>query len=95
MKHTTDIYDTKGNLIRSEKLCTLLDYVKMERLKPGQELFIGGVKEEDGIECSFGTESIWIGLATPFHKPSENDGEIGWNYNNPRMNKFVLEVYCY
>lgn len=63
MKHTTDIYNINANSIRSEKLCTLLDYVKMGRLKPGQELFIGEIKEKDGVEVSFNIETIWIGHA--------------------------------
>lgn len=95
MKRTTDIYNRNGNLIRSEKRCSLLKYVKMGKLKPGQKLLIGEIKEKYSIELSSDTEIIWIGHATPFHEPSENDGEIGWNYDNPRMSKFVLEVYCY
>lgn len=94
METTTNTYKN-NKFIQSEKCCTLGEFVKMGRLKPGQNLFIGFVETRLGKECHYNTESIWIGDATVYHEPSANDGGFGWNFNNPVMNKFVLEINLY
>lgn len=88
---TTNTYKN-GLLINSEKRCTLKEFCKIGRFKAGQNILIGEVGK-DGT--TFNTESFWIGDATPFHGPSTNDGGIGWNWNVPIMNKFVLEIHTY
>lgn len=89
-ENTTNSY-VNGELLCREKLCTLKEYVQMERVKPGRKLLLGDVK--DGVHSN--TETIWIGDATPYHAPSTNDGGFGWDYNAPIMKKFVLEIHTY
>ncbi len=89
---TTNIY-IEGGHARSEKLCTLLEYVQMNRLEPGTMLHIGDVSVDGIVQTTLNTETFWVGHATPYHAPSTGDGEIGWDYNHPWMKKFVLEVY--
>lgn len=75
---------------RQEKLVTLKEFVQMGRLVVGQCLYIGDV-DEKGLSSN--TENIWIGDATPYHEPSTSDGGFGWNYDNPTMKKYVIEVH--
>jgi len=91
---TTNIYH-KERLIRQEKLCNLREFIQMGRLKPGQCIFIGDVIAKKNGEIHTNTETIWIGDATPYHKPSTNDGGFGWDFEDFIMDKFVLEVYEY
>lgn len=88
---TTDIYCNE-KLVRREKLLSLKEFVSYVRLEPGQRILIGDVSDS-GVSSN--TESFWIGDATPYHKPSTNDGEIGWLYSDPMMSKMVLEVHTF
>lgn len=83
----TTIYEKNNN--RREKLCSMREYVEMGRLSPGQKLLIGEVGSEGE---SYNTETIWVGNATPFHRPSTSDAEIGWPYDDELMKLYVLEV---
>lgn len=95
---TTNIYNKKGELVRSEGLVTLRKWVMMGRLKSGQKLLIGNIEEHGGRdegELHTHTLSFWVGDCTPHIQRTTNDGGIGWDYNDPQMKKFVLEVYDY
>lgn len=82
------------NEARYEKPCTLLEYLKMNRLKPGQKLYIAEIKPDaSGTECSSNSEIIYVGNCTPYHQPNTDSGNEGWDWNHSRMSKFVLEVY--
>ena len=88
-KATTNFYDHKGNYKRSMPLMTLLQWVETGNLNPGQCLLIGDMKGD----YTSHRETIWIGHATPYIQPTENDGGIGWDYDDPMMKKYLLEVY--
>ena len=82
------------NKARHEKLCTLLEYLKMGRLEPGQKILIAEVKKDvNGREHSSHTETLYVGNCTPYIQPSTSDGGEGWDWKHPRMSKFVLEVH--
>lgn len=95
MTTTTNIYKNQ-KFIRREKALTLEEYVKMGRLEPGQYIHLAEVKaDSDGRECHTNSEGFWVGDCTPYHQPSDSDGEIGWDYNVPTMKKIVLEIHTY
>lgn len=95
MTTTTNIYKN-GDFVRREKALTLEEYVKIGRLVPGQYLSLGEVKtDRDGREYHTNSEGFWVGDCTPYHQPSNSDGEIGWDYDAPIMKKIVLEVHIY
>mgnify|MGYP001374648492 CR=1 FL=1 len=50
------------------------------------------VKDNDGNEQVINREELWIGDCTTYIQPTVDDGEIGWDWNHPRCQKFVLEV---
>lgn len=80
--------------IRQEKICTLLEYLQMGRLQPGQKLHIVEIgKDSIGRECSSNAETLYVGNCTIYHQPNEDSGDDGWDWNHPRMKKYVLEVY--
>ena len=84
----------KEKWVRSEKICTLKDFLAMGRLKPGQSILIGEIsKDSNGREYSCNTEVLYVGNCTPYHQPSMTDAEIGWDNNDSRMSKYILEVY--
>lgn len=91
---TTNIYTVNASgekLIRSEKLCTLREFLEMNRLKIGQSLYLAEIDEQGRSKNS---ETIFIGDATPYTQPT-TASEEGWDYNHPRMKKFVLEIREY
>lgn len=80
-----------GKFVRREKLCTLREFLELDRLKVGQCILIGNINLDSGNSSN--TMTIWIGDATLYHEPSTNDGGFGWDYEHPNMNKYVLEVH--
>ena len=94
-KVNTNTYNNKHEHVRTEKLLTLAEFIQFGRLKPGQKIMIGEVgREKTGLkrEFSTNTETFWVGHATEYHSPSDNDGGFGWNFESDICKKYVIEV---
>lgn len=104
MKTTTNTYH-RDKFIQSEKLCTLREFVEMNRLKPGQKLLIGKVESSrEQSELHLDTDILYVGNCTPIHELTsyfENGNNYfklentKWNFHHPRMDKFVLEIHTF
>jgi hypothetical protein len=88
MKNTS-IYNSHRQpcaLVSREKQLTLREYFELGRnLVPGMLFYLN---HEDGF-----TESFLVGDCTPFQEPSDNDGGIGWNMSDPRMDMTITEIH--
>ena len=84
----TSIYENNV-LQHQEKLMTLREFIELDRLRVGQQLYLVEINQTwiTSGEC------VTIGDATVYHEPSDNDCGIGWSDDNPQMNKYVLEVH--
>lgn len=59
----------KMELVKSVELdCTLGDLIKLQDLSPGMLIHLDGY-------------SVLVGDCTPFIRPTDNDGGIGWDFN--------------
>jgi hypothetical protein len=83
------MFNTKINGNRIEKLCTLLEWLQTDRLKIGQKIYLATIVED----IASNHETLYVGNCTPYHQPNEDSGDEGWDWQHPRMSKFVLEVY--
>ena len=93
MKTTTNTF-IQGKLEIREKVCTLKEFIEVDRLKAGHFIFIGEVIVNDNLEITKNTQSFWVGDCTPFCGPSAKTG-FQWDLNAPFMKKFVLEIHIY
>lgn len=90
---TLNLYNRgEDRLVRSEKVCTLEEFISMNRLAPGQILLIADLEVGNNTISHKNSETIIVGNCTPYHEPSTSDGGIGWNNNHSRMKKYVIEV---
>lgn len=91
----TNFYHNQ-NFVRSEKLCTLTEFVEMDRLAPGQKILVAEVgKDKAGGSFSTNSETFWVGDCTPFEGPNQKS-EDGWNERIfPMMKKYVIEVHTF
>ena len=89
--NTTNFYH-RNKLVRQEKILTLAEFLSLGRVEPGQRLLVGDVTQ-DGRTCNVHT--IWIGHATPYHAPSDNDGGMGWDHSKGLCLSFVIEVHTF
>ena len=88
----TTIFDATGSAGKSEKGLTLREYFELDReLKPGMLFCLINTPNDAGGHTSY--EDFYIGDCTPYMEPSENDGGLGWDYDNPRMDKIINEIY--
>jgi hypothetical protein len=78
---------------RAEKLVSLREYIEMDRLNIGQKIIIAR-RNKDGEFIEY-PETIWIGNATLYHQPTDNDAEIGWDFDDEIMDYYVMEVREY
>jgi hypothetical protein len=88
-KIKTNIFH-KGEFVRSEGLVTLSEWISNDRLEPGQHISVSDINEKEG--SMFNHESFYVGNCTPYMMPSNNDGGIGWDFDDPMMEKYVTEV---
>lgn len=70
---------------------TLREYVELGRLKVGHLLILHNLKDGN-FNCSY---RIFIGDATPYIMPTDNDGGIGWDLSDPQMKDQIVEIYEY
>lgn len=63
---------------------TLLQFLMEGRIKAGQRI----TTQSDSGEI----KSFWVGHATEYHKPSETDADIGWDYSDAFMEDTVMSV---
>lgn len=84
------------NFVRSEKLCTLTEFVQMGRLTPGQMILVSEVNRDQlDRATSTNSETFWVGDCTPFEGPNQKS-EDGWDERIfPMMKKYVLEVHTF
>ncbi len=65
-------------------------------LKPGTKIVLKSPEEltEDEYKThGEETYSFWVGDATPYQQPSDNDGEIGWDYDFEYNDWIIYEVW--
>lgn len=74
--------------MREEELITLENWVKFNRIEPGQKLKLWWKEKE-----YWKTEIIWVGNCTPYIQPTENDGVIDWNFNSDICKRYIIEVH--
>jgi hypothetical protein len=87
MIRTTNTYCEK---IIQEKLCTLEEYIKMNRLEAGQIILLGRIDKND---CSYNGQTLIVGNCTPSSQPSAKDYGSEWNFDAELVKLYVLEVH--
>jgi hypothetical protein len=91
----TDFYHD-NDLVRQETACTLVEFVKNGRLKPGQFVKVADITVDDNGEEHFeNVEKFWVGDCTPYHRVSVNDGGFGWLWTAEGMDRLVFEVFTF
>jgi len=82
----TNIYGfTSEKFVRSEKQLTLREWFGLgKELLPGMRFSLKGESSN---------ETFYLGDATPYHQPSDNDGGFGWDMDHPRMSMLISEVH--
>jgi hypothetical protein len=92
-KTTTSIYH-KDEFVRSEGLVKFSDWIKNGRVEVGQSISLSDVDFDEGsmINHEKLLYTIVVGNCTPYHQPTDNDAGIGWDFDDPMMEKYVTEV---
>ena len=86
----TAFFSSDGYLLRNEKAITLREYFDLgKENESGTLIYLTDIFSTN----KEGDESFYIGDCTQYHEPSENDGGFGWDYDHPRFNKIVSQVY--
>lgn len=65
---------------------TLREFIETDGLFPGIKIIL-----ED---CEGNPFQIWIGDATPYHEPSDNDGGFGWE-TEELLNCKITSIHNY
>lgn len=75
-----------GQLQTDDETLSLREYMETDGIFPGQKIIL---QDSDGDSFQ-----IWIGDATPYHEPSDNDGGFGWE-TKELLDCKITSIYLY